>query len=72
MSEFDVGLPSVRQVQSFIKDKQEIEIKSIAGDLLAGKILWQDPHCICLLDRNEQQILVWRQALAYIKPKIGS
>jgi host factor-I protein len=69
MSEFDTGLPSVRQVQSFIKDKQEIEMKLITDELLVGKILWQDANCICLLDRNEQQTLVWRQALVYLKPK---
>jgi host factor-I protein len=69
MSEFDTGLPSVRQVQSFIKDQQEIEMKLITDELLVGKILWQDANCICLLDRNEQQTLVWRQALVYLKPK---
>jgi host factor-I protein len=69
MSEFDTGLPSVRQVQSFIKDQQEIEMKLITDELLVGKILWQDANCICLIDRNEQQTLVWRQALVYLKPK---
>lgn len=69
MSEFDTGLPSVRQVQGLIKDKQEIELKLVTNDLLVGKILWQDINCICLADGSEQPILVWRQAIAYLKPK---
>lgn len=69
MAEFDTGLPSVRQVQGFIKDKQEVELKLITDDLLVGKILWQDAYCICLIDHYEQPTLVWRQSLVYLKPK---
>lgn len=69
MTEFDVGLPSVRQVQDFIKDKQEVELKLSTDDLLMGKIIWQDSSCICLVDHYDQPTLVWRQALIYLKPK---
>ncbi|MGK7872278.1 MAG: RNA-binding protein hfq [Xenococcaceae cyanobacterium] len=69
MSEFDTGLPSVRQVQGFIKDKQEVELKLSTGELLVGKILWQDLHCICLVDHYDQPTLIWRQALVYLKSK---
>jgi host factor-I protein len=68
MSEFETGLPSVRLIQSYIKDKQQVELKLMTGDLLVGKIFWQDHTCICLLDASEQQILIWRSALAYLKP----
>ncbi|MEG3896743.1 MULTISPECIES: Hfq-related RNA-binding protein [unclassified Microcoleus] len=67
MSEFETGLPSVRLIQSYIKDKQQIELKLVTGDLLVGRIFWQDHSCICLLDASEKQILVSRQAIAYIK-----
>ncbi|MCU0542812.1 MAG: RNA-binding protein hfq [Oscillatoriaceae cyanobacterium Prado104] len=67
MSEFETGLPSVRLIQSYIKDKQQVELKLITGDLLVGRIFWQDNSCICLLDASEQQILIWRSALAYLK-----
>ena len=69
MSDFDAGLPGVRQVQNYIKDKQEVELKLITDDLLVGKIIWQDADCMYLLDHYEQPILIWRQALVYIKPK---
>ena len=69
MTEFDTGLPSVRQVQDFIKDKQEVELKLSTDDLIVGKIIWQDASCICLVDHYDQPTLIWRQALIYLKPK---
>ncbi|XZN89289.1 MAG: Hfq-related RNA-binding protein [Microcoleus sp.] len=67
MSEFETGLPSVRLIQSYIKDKQQIELKLVTNEVLVGKIFWQDNNCLCLLDDSEKQILVSRQAIAYIK-----
>ena len=69
MTEFDTGLPSVKQIQGYIKDKQEVEIKLITDDLIVGKIVWQDPQCICLRDHYEQSSLIWRQSLVFVKPK---
>ena len=69
MSELNTGLPSVRQVQNFIKDRQEVELKLSSDDLLVGRIIWQDDHCLCLVDQYEQPTLVWHQALVYLKPK---
>ena len=69
MSEFDTGLPSVRQIQDLIKEKQEVELKLMTDDLIMGKILWQDPNCICLVDHYDQPTVIWRQALVYLKPK---
>jgi host factor-I protein len=68
MSEFETGLPSIRLIQSYIKDKEQVEIKLMTGDLVGGRIFWQDNSCICLLDASEKQILIWRSAIAYIKP----
>lgn len=69
MSEFDPGLPSIRQIQNLIKDQQEVELKLSTDDLLVGKIIWQDSNCICLVDHYDQQTIVWRHALIYLKPK---
>lgn len=69
MTEFDTGLPSVKLVQNYIKDQQEIEIKLLTDDLIVGKIIWQDSQCICLKDHYEQSTMIWRQAVAFIKPK---
>lgn len=69
MSEFDTGLPSVRQVQTIIANKQDVELKLLTDDLLVGKVKWQDAACICIIDQYEQPTVVWRHAIAYIKPR---
>lgn len=69
MAELETGLPSVRQIQNLIKDKQDVELKLLTQELLVGKIRWQDPDCLCLTDQYDQPTLVWRQAIAYLKPK---
>jgi host factor-I protein len=68
--ELETGLPSVRQVQNLIKDEKEVELKLITGDLLSGKIRWQDNICICLVDHYDQPTIVWRQAIVYLKPRM--
>ncbi len=69
-NEFNTALPSIRQVQTLIKEATIVELKLLSGDLLIGKISWQDENCLCLLDVNNHPITVWRQAIAYLKPKI--
>ena len=69
MTEFDTGLPSVKLVQGYIKDKQEVELKLITDDLIVGTILWQDNQCLCIKDHYEQSTLIWRQAIVFIKSK---
>lgn len=69
MTEFDTGLPSTRMVQNLIKEEKDVEIKLLSEDLIVGKVLWQDQHCLCLVDHYDQSTLVWRQAIAYLKPK---
>lgn len=68
-SEFDTALPSIRQIQTLIKDAIVVELKLVTGDLLVGKLGWQDQNCICLMDNNNQPTTVWRHAIAYLKPK---
>ncbi len=69
MSDFDTSLPSIRQIQTYIKEKKELEIKLITNGLHVGKVSWQDQHCICLLDESDLPILIWRQSIVYLKPK---
>lgn len=69
-TELETGLPSVRQIQNLIKDEKEVELKLVTGDLLSGKIRWQDIHCLSLTDQYDQQTIVWRQAIVYLKPRL--
>lgn len=67
-SEFDTGLPSILQVQTLIKQAIIVELKLLTGDLLIGKIGWQDQNCLCIINENNQPTTVWRHAIAYLKP----
>ncbi len=69
MTGFDTGLPSIRQIQSLVQEKVEVEVKLLTNEVLEGKIRWQDEHCLCLIDEAQQTTLVWRQAIAYLKVK---
>ena len=71
MPELNTALPSIRQIQGFIKEKQTVSIKLLTNEVLYGIILWQDQNCICLVDETEQSTLVWRQSLAYVKAVVG-
>lgn len=64
-TEFDTSLPSIRQLQELIKQKTVIEWKLVNGDLLKGKICWQDHNCVCIVNEQNQQITIWKQAIAY-------
>lgn len=67
MSEFDTGLPSIRQIQGFIKQGKQLEIKLLTNDLFTGQLLWQDQHSLYLIDQDGQQMIIWRHAIAYLK-----
>jgi host factor-I protein len=68
-TEFDTSLPSIRLVQNFIKQAAAVELKLLTGDYITGKVIWQDPHCILIVDESSQQITIWKQAIAYMKSK---
>ncbi len=69
LTQFDTSLPSIRQVQNLIKEKDAIELKLTTGDVIIGKILWQDLQCMMLTLDNGEKITVWKQAIAYLKPQ---
>lgn len=67
ITEFDTSQPSIRQVQNLIQQAVTIQIKLLTGDILNGKIIWQDSQCVCLINKNSQQTIVWKHAIAYIQ-----
>ncbi len=68
-TELNITLPSVRQVQTLIKDNTEVEVKLSTNDLLVGKLRWQDEQCVCLVDHYDQPTVIWKQAIVFVKPK---
>ncbi|HEY9620362.1 MAG TPA: RNA-binding protein hfq [Crinalium sp.] len=69
-TELETGLPSVRQIQTLIREEKEVELKLVTNDLLTGKMRWQDQNCICLIDHYDQPTIIWRNAIVYLKPKL--
>jgi host factor-I protein len=69
-TDLETGLPSVRQIQTLIRERREVELKLVTDDLLVGKVSWQDTQCLCLVDQYDQPTIVWRQAIVYLKPKL--
>jgi host factor-I protein len=68
MTEFNTNYPSVRQIQKCVKHQKEVEIKLLTNDVIIGRVLWQDPNCLCIADRSSgNQFIVSRQAIAYLK-----
>ncbi len=68
ITEFDTSLPSTRQLQNLIKQAVPTEIKLLTGDILTGKVIWQDQYSVCLVNDTSQQVIIWKQAIAYLKP----
>lgn len=71
MTEFQTGLPSIRQIQRFIKEAALVQIRLVTNELLTGRVRWQDQHCICLLDETDNPIVISRHAIVYLKPESG-
>lgn len=69
MTVFNTGFPSIRQIQTFIKNKTSVEIGLITNQSEQGVILWQDQNCFCLQNSKKEKILIWTQAVAYLKSK---
>jgi len=69
MAELDTGIPSVRHIQVLIKDGKEVEVKLITQDVLIGQLVWQDTDCICITTHDGLRTIIWRHAIAYMKPQ---
>lgn len=66
-STFDTGLPSIRQVQTLIRDQQTVEVKLTTGDAVAGALVWQDVNSICIKGEGGENTILMRGAIAYVK-----
>lgn len=65
----DIGSPSLRLLQTYIREQQQIEIKLLTGDVIAGRLFWQDLDCLCVITAEGQPpTTIWRQAIALIQP----
>ena len=66
--EWDTGLPSIKLIQNYVRDKAEVVVGLVTGDTVQGTLTWQDPQCLCV-NAGGQAVMIWRTAIAYIKPQ---
>jgi host factor-I protein len=64
--ELETGLPSIRLLQNYLRDKRTVEVQLVTGDTVRGILSWQDPNCLCITVEGEP-MLVWRSALVSLK-----
>ncbi len=67
---FDTTIPSVRRIHNLIKDKQEVEVKLVSGDILKGTVKWIDPECLSLDLVGEERgnaVVIWLSSIAFVK-----
>ena len=67
--EFNAGFPGVRQLQNLIRSKQAVDVKLVTGDIISGRVLWQDPQCLGIDSGDDKPVQIWQHAIAYIKPQ---
>lgn len=67
MTVFNTGFPSVRQIQTFVKNKTSVEIALSTSQTLQGVILWQDQNCVCLSNSSKEKFLIPHHAIVYLK-----
>jgi host factor-I protein len=66
LGNLNTSLPSTRKMHSFIREKQEIQVKLLTGEVVTGRLLWLDEHCL-MIESGEDKMMVWVNAIAYIK-----
>jgi len=69
-NQFDTGLPSIRQVQTLIRDQARVEVKLTTGDTLTGSVSWQDVNAICVKGTAGDNTILMRGAIAYVKTEV--
>lgn len=69
MTVFNTGFPSVRQIQTFVKNKTSVEIALTTSQTLQGVILWQDQNCVCLSNSSKEKFLIPHHAIVYVKSR---
>ncbi|AGY59020.1 Hfq-related RNA-binding protein [Gloeobacter kilaueensis] len=70
MSPLDLSLPSTRYLQTLIRDQVPVQLTTLTGENLNGRLRWQDGECLCLAC-GDGEILLWRSAVATVRPRIA-
>lgn len=58
-------LPSIAELQRFVKDGERLTFKTVDGGNYAGKLRWFDDNAFCLLMDNGEFTLLKSNVIGY-------
>ena len=68
-SSFDPSLPSIRLLQTWIRERKILSLELNDGRRLIGVLIWQDQHCLALqLTDSDEPVLISRTAMQLVRP----
>ena len=68
-SSFDPSLPSIRLLQTWIRERKVLSLELNDGRRLIGVLIWQDQHCLALQPTDsDEPVLISRTAMQLVRP----
>jgi host factor-I protein len=68
-SSFDPSLPSIRLLQTWIREQKILSLELTDGRRLIGVLIWQDHHCLALKPSDtDDPVLISRAAMLLVRP----
>ena len=68
-SSFDPSLPSIRLLQTWIRERKILSLELTDGRRLIGVLIWQDQHCLELQPTDsDDPVLINRAAMLLARP----
>jgi len=68
-SSFDPSLPSIRLLQTWIREQKILSLELSDGRRLIGVLIWQAQHCLALQPSDsDDPVLISRAAMLLIRP----
>jgi len=66
LGNLNTSLPSTRRMHRLIREKSDIQLKLLTGEVITGNLLWLDEHCLAVKS-GEDTMMIWSHAIAYMK-----
>lgn len=68
-SSFDPSLPSIRLLQTWIREQKILSLELSDGRRLIGVLIWQDQHYLALQPSDcDGPVLISRAAMLLVRP----
>ncbi|MBC8169196.1 MAG: Hfq-related RNA-binding protein [Synechococcus sp.] len=68
-SSFDPSLPSIRLLQTWIRERKILSLELADGRRLIGVLIWQDQLCLALQPSDsDDPVLINRAAMLLVRP----